>query len=242
VSILDTLNKIATKVLGTSTYNTQTKQTVREGGWFDKGPQPEQQQYNPPVTQTYQPTPTQEYKPTVAPTKSDYSPQSTITATPQVTTQPQTTPSLDNNTLTKMVDIYGGKDSKLLSYSQQLADATKHDFWKNNPELLALIPHLETGSGRYITRPNNFTNWGINYPGNNEEFAKMTPAEVLQKFIDGIASNSPYYEKFRTGAPLTDQELLEFAKVYEPANPDYGPNLVNGRKHIRNTMGWPELS
>lgn len=147
-------------------------------------------------------------------------------------------PSLDNDTLQKMIKVYGGEKSKLSQFSQQLANATKHDFWKNNPELLALIPHLETNSGKYITRPNNLTNWGINYPGNNEEFAKMTEEQVLERFLLGLAQNSPYYDQFRTGKPLSDEELLSFANVYEPANPSYGPNLVSGKKHIRKTLGW----
>ncbi|HOM78283.1 MAG TPA: hypothetical protein PLT50_03725 [bacterium] len=139
----------------------------------------------------------------------------------------------------KMLSVYGGNSAPIHEYADQLDQARqKYDFWRNNPELLALIPHLETSSGRNVTRPNNLTNWGINYPGNNEIFAQMTPQEVLDRFITGVAKRSQYYKDFRTGEPLTDEELLRFASIYEPANQKYGPNLVEGRRHIRSQMGW----
>lgn len=136
-----------------------------------------------------------------------------------------------------MIQIYGGQDAPILKYAPTMAQtASQYDFWRNNPELLALIPHLETSSGRNITRPNNIFNWGINYPGNNQAFANMSPETVAQTAISGIGERSPYYKQFRTGKPLSDQELMNFAKVYEPKNADYGPNLVQGRQHIRNNV------
>lgn len=199
-----------------------------------------QQQYQPKASPSTsvaykQPVPTVQPvypTPSPAPVAQQYQPQEF---------SPQAAPSLDVDTIKRMVEIYGGQKSKLSLFAKQLADATALRFFKDNPELLALIPHLETNSGKYITRPNNLTNWGINYPGNNDEFAKMSEEEVLNKFIYGLGKNSPYYEKFRTGKPLTDQELLDFANVYEPANPAYGPNLINGRKHIRKSLGWGDL-
>lgn len=160
--------------------------------------------------------------------------------TPMPTPMPTPTPTPDNLAeMTRMLSIYGGNDAPIHQYAAQLNKARQtYDFWNDNPELLALLPHLETSSGRNITRPNNLTNWGINYPGNNEIFAQMTPEEVLDRFITGVAERSPYYADFRTGEPLTDEELLRFASIYEPANQGYGQNLVEGRRHIRQQLGW----
>ncbi|KKL46106.1 hypothetical protein LCGC14_2348930 [marine sediment metagenome] len=35
---------------------------------------------------------------------------------------------------------------------------------------------------------------------------------------------------------ITDEEILEFAKTYEPANPDYPENLLNGIRHVEQTV------
>lgn len=150
-------------------------------------------------------------------------------------------PKIDTDSLRKMIEVYGGKDAPILDAAQQIADrAGSYQFWRDNPELLALLPHLETSSGRNVTRPNNWTNWGINYPGNNEAFSQMNPIDVFSRMLSGIAErNSPTlerYVKFRTGQPLTDEQLLDFGSTYEPANPSYGPNLVNGRNRIRQMM------
>lgn len=163
----------------------------------------------------------------------------TAVAAPVQPTSPQPlgTPAFDANTLKSMIAIYGGADAPLNQYADQLAGATRYQFWKDNPELLALIPHLETSSGRNVTRPNNLTNWGINYPGNNAIFETMTKQQVLDRFISGLGERDKNYTSFRTGSPLTDEQLLEFAKKYEPANGSYGPNLIEGRKHLRTSLG-----
>lgn len=129
--------------------------------------------------------------------------------------------------ITSAIKTHGGENSPLLQYSNQLVKATEDfDFFRDNPFLLPTIAHLETGSGRNVTRPNNLLNWGINYPGNNEIFANMTMEEVLDRAITGLAKRDKAYIRFRTGKPLTDDELLDFASVYEPANDAYGPNLL----------------
>lgn len=178
--------------------------------------------------------------PTPAPTKvpTSFAEVGRTVGAPVATPSPLPAPSVDANIMRNMISVYGGADAPLHKYADQLAGATRYDFWKNNPELLALIPHLETSSGRHVSRPNNLTNWGINYPGNNAAFAEMTPAEVLQRWIAGMAEKSPYYQPFRTGKPLTDEEIMALAKIYEPANASYGPNLINGRKFIREQLGF----
>jgi hypothetical protein len=41
-----------------------------------------------------------------------------------------------------------------------------------------------------------------------------------------MATTSTVYKKFDTGRPLTPQELVDFARIYEPENPDYAKNLI----------------
>lgn len=157
---------------------------------------------------------------------------------PSPVASPMTAPSLDTNSIANMINVYGGKDAPLHKYIPQLSEATQYDFWKNNPELLALIPHLETSSGRNITRPNNLINYGIRDPKINELFERVGIEEALSRSLKEIGETGRTYAGFRTGQPLTDEELLAFANIYEPMNEDYGPNLVNGRQHIRKTLGW----
>src|SRR3990167_5100752 len=64
--------------------------------------------------------------------------------------------------------------------------AKKYPIFRDNPYLLPQIAILETSGGQNITRPNNLLNWGINYPGNNEEFSKMNVKSVLDKAISGL--------------------------------------------------------
>lgn len=157
---------------------------------------------------------------------------------PVPSTAPMNKPSLDVNTMANMINVYGGKDAPLHKYAPQMAEATQYDFWKNNPELLALLPHLETSSGRNITRPNNLINYGIRDPKINELFERVGVEDALRRSLKEIGETGNTYSGFRTGQPLTDEELLAFASVYEPMNEDYGPNLVDGRQHIRKTLGW----
>ena len=157
---------------------------------------------------------------------------------PAVTTvspQPLAAPALDTNTIKSMIALYGGSDAPLNQYADQLAGATQYPFWRDNPELLALIPSLETSSGRNITRPNNITNWGINYPGNNALFEKMTKQQVLDRFISGLGERDKNYAEFRTGKPLTDEELTAFSKKY--SNGEYGQKLVDQRNNMRQVLG-----
>jgi len=106
--------------------------------------------------------------------------------------------------------------------------AEKYPIFRANPYLLPQIAILESSGGLNITRPNNMLNWGINYPGNNEAFSQMSVEDVLQRAISGLGERSPYYEQFRTGKPLSEEEVGGFAKTYEPANPDYAMNLLKG--------------
>jgi len=136
----------------------------------------------------------------------------------------------------RAIGVYGN-NSPFQQFAPQIQQAyEKYPFLKNNPELIPLIGHLETSSGKNITRPNNLLNWGINFPGNNEIFAGMNQRSVLDRALSGLGERSPYYSQFRTGQPMTDEELMQFAKVYEPANDSYGPNLIQGRNFIRGQL------
>ena len=119
-----------------------------------------------------------------------------------------------------------GKMTPILDYLPQFIQAAqKYPFLKNNPYLAPAISILETSAGRNITRPNNLLNWAINYPGNNEAFAQMTMKSVLDRALSGLGERDPNYTSFRTGKPMTPDEIMGFANKYEPANGSYGPNL-----------------
>jgi hypothetical protein len=172
------------------------------------------------------------------------------TPTPQPTATPTQAPQQNPvDLITKAIQIYGGKDAPILQHAQQMADATqKYDFFKYNPELLPLIGHLETSSGRNVTRANNPLNWAARIQAQG----LYSPASSQQAIDDAITAlagdytsrNTPsrkrtadYYKEFRTGKPLTDEELMKFANVYEPNNESYGPNLIQGRQFMRQQLG-----
>lgn len=117
-----------------------------------------------------------------------------------------------------------GKKTPIEDYIPQFVDAAnKYPFFKQNPYLLPQLSILETSGGQNVTRPNNFLNWGINYPGNNDAFSKMKPEDVLDRAISGLGERDPNYTNIRQ-----TNDLMQFAKTYEPANPDYYNNLVKG--------------
>ena len=128
----------------------------------------------------------------------------------------------------KAIQVYGGEDAPLMKYAPVIEEAVnQYPFLKDNPYLIPAIAHLETSSGRNVTRPNNFLNWGINYPGNNEAFSQMTEEEVLMRALSGIGERSDIYSQFRTGQPMTDDEIMQLGSTYEPANNSYPQNLLN---------------
>jgi len=124
----------------------------------------------------------------------------------------------------------GGKELPVERYIPKFMEAVKkYDFFKKNPFLLPQIAILETSGGKYITRPNNLLNWGINYPGNNQLFAQMNMDEVLDRAISGIGERSPYYNEIRK-----TNDLQKFAETYEPSNKDYYRSLKSGMDYFSN--------
>lgn len=160
------------------------------------------------------------------------SPSPTPTPAPQAQS-PQDLAIIEQN-IRRRLENYGnqtrgeGSTVPLIDYIPQMMEAIEqYDFWRNNPYLLAQIPILETSGGRNVTRPNNIANWGINVPGNNEIFAEMTKPDVFSRFISGMGERSSIYDQFRTGQPLTDEQILELAATYTP-DAGYGTNLLQG--------------
>jgi len=225
--------KTVPNVLERLISNVQDKLGINYGG-TNPTPTP-RTQYSPPPTTTpqqqyaqVQPTPQQQYNEPIQ----EQTPVQTVAPT-QLSAIPS-----DLDILNKMVSVYGGPKSNLSLYTNQLLEGTQYDFWKQNPELLALIPQLETGSGKYITYPNNMFNYGIRDPVINKLFEQVGMEDAIRRTLKEIGSTGKTYADFRTGKPLTDEQLMEFAKTYEPNNADYGPNLINGRNHIRQTLGY----
>lgn len=164
-------------------------------------------------------------------------PQNQEFISPMDENQPTPTPTPDpiEQKIRQGLTNYGGEDLPALNYVPQIMQAMeRYPFLKNNPYLIPELMILETSGGRNITKPNNLVNWGISYPGNNEAFSKMTKEQVLERALSGLGNRSPYYSQFRTGNPMTAEELLQFAKIYEPMNYDYGRSLSEGIKYFDN--------
>lgn len=177
--------------------------------------------------------------PTAQPTPSPWGVTPTPSPWPQAVAQPSVGDGLDmqdiENRIRAGIQKYGAGSQEqgrvdFGQYVPQLLEAVKkYPFFRNNPYLLPQIAILETSAGRNITRPNNLLNWGINYPGNNEAFSQMNPSQVLERAISGLGERSPYYKQFRdVNRPLNQEEVEQFANVYEPTNSSYGKNLWGG--------------
>lgn len=171
------------------------------------------------------------------PPESTPQPQVMSQAAPPPPPSPTPQPQVTADQIAKAIQVYGGQDAPLLDYANQIAQASqKYEFLEDNPYLIPAVGHLETSSGRNVTRPNNLLNWGINFPGNNEAFQRMTQAEVLSRALSGLGQRSGIYDKFRTGDPLTDEQIMEFAQTYEPANASYPQNLLNAIRQIESQV------
>lgn len=108
--------------------------------------------------------------------------------------------------------------------------ALKYQLFKDNPDLLPTIFIQETSAGRNITRANNAINYGVADPKIQAKFAARDIITNLRASIEEIAQSGTAYSQFRTGKPLTDEELMAFARKYEPANADYPKYLLEGRQ------------
>jgi hypothetical protein len=183
-------------------------------------------------------TPQQESQYNVQPTPSSYA-GSTTTPLATPTAMPTPTPMQppDYN-LTHAINTYGGRDAPLHRYSNVLEEATeKYPLFRNNPYLIPVIAHLETSSGRNITRPNNLINYGIRDPKINELFGRVGIEEAFRRSLREIGQTGSVYRRFDTNRPLTDEQIMEFGKTYEPMNEEYATNLLRGIRYIESQSG-----
>lgn len=124
---------------------------------------------------------------------------------------------------------YGGEDLPALQYLPEFVEATQnYDLFKHNPYLLPQISILETSGGRNVTRPNNLINYGVRSPEIMALFERVGMQEALKRSIKEMGETGSAYARFRTGRPLTDEELMDFARTYEPMNESYYENLRSG--------------
>ena len=136
--------------------------------------------------------------------------------------------------LKKVLTDYGGEDVPALDYIPYFMKAMEmYPMFANNPYLLAQIAILESSGGQNITRANNPLNWGARLQAKGE-YNPASNEESIMRAITGMGERLPYYEQFRQDRPLTDEEIMQFAGVYEPANQGYGENLLKGIQHFQN--------
>ena len=134
----------------------------------------------------------------------------------------------------KVLTDYGGEDLPAMDYIPLFMEAMKmYPMFAQNPYLLPQMSILESSGGQNVTRPNNPLNWGARVQAEGG-FSPESFEESIMKAITGMGERFDYYEPFRQDRPLTDEEIMAFAQVYEPANAGYGGNLLEGIKHFQN--------
>lgn len=112
-----------------------------------------------------------------------------------------------------------------------MAEAPKrYPVFAKHPKLLPAMSIVETGAGKYMTRPKgpnpqNLMNWGI-----YTDFAPTDQAQSVERAISGIGERMPYYQKFRDSGNLED-----FVNTYAPAsdgNEGYMQKLLAAMKYF----------
>ena len=189
----------------------------KEGTETIYGNQPTPKPPTPQVpTPTQAPTPTPSVQGYQAPQNSDYVNYDDI-----------------ENNIRQGLTNYGGSDLPFLNYMPTVMDATKkYDLFRNNPYLIPQLAILETSGGKNVTRPNNLINYGVGSPEISKLFAEVGMEDALRRSLKEMGETGNVYSRFRKDRPLTDDELLDFARTYEPANPDYPQNLLAGYKQF----------
>lgn len=111
-----------------------------------------------------------------------------------------------------------------------------YPFFKDNPFLLPQIAILETTGGKHVTYPNNYVNYGIRDANINNIFRNTTPDDVLRRVAREIGETGNVYSRFRTGAPLTEEQLIDFVHTYAPPHENntnaYIQNLLKGMDYF----------
>lgn len=161
----------------------------------------------------------------------------------QPTPSPQPTPVAEKYAQPSPQDIeqrirdvyidYGGENLPGLEYIPYFLRAMEmYPMFQYNPYLLPQIAILESSAGQNITRSNNPLNWAARIQAQGG-FNPQSAEEAILKAVTGIGERFGQYEPFRQARPLTDEEIMAFANIYEPANPTYGQNLIEGLAKFR---------
>jgi len=131
----------------------------------------------------------------------------------------------------------GGRQLPIMDYVPQFAQAAeKYPIFQQNPYLLPQMSILESSAGLNVTRPNNPLNWGARIQQQGL-YQPKSWEESINDAITAIAGDiqarppsqpnrfrqTTYYGPFRQSG-----NLRTFADIYEPANPDYYPALMEG--------------
>lgn len=209
------INDLLWKLLGK--VGIQKEGSYKFGDWSNKEPQA-------PVVSN---SPVQQYQAS--------EPQTYQAPTPTATVQQYQ----QNPNIRGAIKRYGGaEEPPLMKYAPIIEQATiEQDFWRNNPYLPIVLAQLETSMGRNITRPNNFLNYGIRSSDINALFEKVGLEDALRRSLLEIGTTGNTYKSFRTGQPLTDEEIMSFGSIYEPENADYPQNLLNGIRELEQYLG-----
>lgn len=113
----------------------------------------------------------------------------------------------------------------------------EYPFFKDNPYLLPQISILETTGGKHVTYPNNYVNYGIRDANINNIFRNTTPDDVLRRTAREIGETGNVYKRFRTGAPLTEEQIADFINTYAPPHENntqaYIQNLIKGMQYFQ---------
>lgn len=137
--------------------------------------------------------------------------------------------SVESAILQGLREYSGGNALPIEEFIPMFVQATQdYPVFAQHPFLLPQISILETSGGRNVTRENNPLNWGARLQAQGL-YNPQTPEEAIMAAITAIGGapdrgrSASYYEPFRQS-----MDPLEFAQIYEPANPSYGRNLVAG--------------
>lgn len=153
------------------------------------------------------------------------------TPSPQVK-RPNTDPILaevERKIRAGLMEYSRGEPLPMQDYVPNFVDAaSKYDLFRYNPYLMPSVGINETSGGKNITFDNNLINYGIKFPKINAEFKATTMDDALNRSLKEMGQTGQVYKRFRTGKPLTDEELLDFANTYEPTNGSYY-NQIKGQ-------------
>lgn len=126
-----------------------------------------------------------------------------------------------------------------LDYVDNFVNAAQnYPMFRENPYLLPQIAIMETTGGKYISpnHANNILSYGVGNPNIEKIFAGTDIGDVIDRTAREIGQTGSVYAKYRTGKPLTDQELADFITTYAPPHENntaaYIDGLLKGIKYF----------